>query len=398
MKFLVTLIMTLTLAAVIYFMNPQVWASESAGKTPTRAQTKELMDQFLSHMVALKPYLVSEEKFADSKNAVEIDGHLKELAKLSKRAAHDPRLQLPGYRVSQKVLQDHVAETERVFRVGNNHYARWMLNATLSICMSCHTQIPTVSRELKNFEGTNTFVSKFDQAEFLFATRGFDQAKDLFDGLISNYPSDKLKSDQLETALERVIAYYARIKRDPEAATAALMRYQKNNQMPEYLQGDISAWIKSFEEWKKDPTPEFKSESQVIEFAQKNLNPKVSGYVMTTDDPRAAVYLKVSGVLYEYLQKHPNSAVTPELLYWLAICDKGLSNNFFFSLGDIYLKECVIGFPQSPAAKKCYDEYEQETIVSYSGSAGTNIPEDVKRELATLKALVNSPSTQGVKH
>jgi len=391
--------MCVTLVFVIYLMNPQAWADEV--KPPSKSTTKELMGKFLSHMEALKSYLVSEEKFADPQNFSTIDSHLKELATLSKKAAHDPRLQLPGYRVSRQVLEEHIAETERVYRVGNKSYARWMLGSTLSICMSCHTQIPTVSRKLQDFEDVKPFSKPFEQAEFLFATRAFDNAKEIFEKTILSYPADDITSDQVETALERMITYYARIQRDPNRAVLVLEKYQGNKKLPTFLKEDIKAWLQAFKDWKKDPTldPASATDAQIVEFAKKNLDPKVSGYVMSADNPRAALYLKVSGILYQYLQQHPTSPATPDLLYWLAICDRGLNNNFFYSLADVYLKECIVNFPQSVTAKQCYDEYEAETTLSYSGSGGTNIPDDVRLDLGRLKALIIAPPpSQGAKH
>jgi len=396
MKFFWTLMMCVTLVFVIYLMNPQAWAAEVK-----QTETKELMGKFLTHMEALKSYLVSEVKFSDPKNYSEIDSHLKDLATLAKKATHDPRLQLPGYRISRQVLEDHIVETERVYRVGNKSYARWMLGSTLSICMSCHTLIPTVSRKIKDFETSTSLSTPFDQAEFLFATRAFDNAKEIYEKTILNYPEGNINSDQAETALERMITYFARVQRDPEAAVQALEKYQKNRKLPVFLKEDIKAWLKAFKDWKKEPTldPNFAGDAQVVDFAKKNLDPKVAGYVMTADNPRAATYLKVSGILYQYLQQHPHSPVTPEILYWLAICDKGLNNNFFYSLGDVYLRECITKFSQSPTAQKCYEEYEAETIVSYSGSGGTDLPDDVKKELGRLRALIiTPPSSSGVKH
>ncbi len=393
MKFFVSAMLFVTLIFVIYFMNPRVWAEDAK-------PTKELMGKFLSQMETLKPYMVSEEKFTDSKNFIEIDSHLKELALLSKKAVHDPKLRLAGYRVPRKIFENHIIEMERVFRVGNKQYARWMLNSTLSICMSCHTQIPTVSRGLKDFEKLDTLTSSFDQAEFLFATRAFDQAKDSYEKMILNYPAGNIKTEQVETALERVIAYYARLQRDPGGAVQALEQYQKNSKLPTFLKDDITAWLQVFKDWKKEPVLDANllTGPQVVLFAKKNLDPKVSGFVMTADNPRAVLYLKVSGILYQYLQQHPDSEQTPEILYWLAICDKGLNNNFFYSLGNIYLRECIINYPRSPIAPKCYEEYELETIVSYSGSSGTHMPAEVRNDLDRLKGLIKFPPAAGVKH
>src|ERR1039457_1074491 len=109
------------------------WAQTgNVASSPEAVPSKQLMGKMLSHMVALEPFSVSDEKFTNKKNFEEIDLHLKKITWLAKQAAHDPQLQVPGYRISQEVLQGHVAETEKVFRAGNKQYARWMFNSTLS--------------------------------------------------------------------------------------------------------------------------------------------------------------------------------------------------------------------------------------------------------------------------
>lgn len=353
---------------------------------------KNLMQELLYHMTKLKTYMVSEEKFSEPSNFKTIDAHLKEMTLLSKEAAHYPQLQSPGFRVSREALESHILETEKVFRGGNKKYARWMLNSTYGICMSCHTQIPSSSVESKDFGKLDNFASTFDQAEFLFATRSFDKAKSLYEDVIVNFPKDKIKTEDVETSLKRMITYFARVQRNPEAALSALKKYAANDKLPVFLKEDIKIWSKAFTDWSKEKLIDLKTatDADILKFAQKNLDPKVTGYLMTADNPRAALYLKVSGILYDYLQQHPQSAITPDLLYWLAICDKGLNNNFFYSLGDIYLKECILKHPQSAIAKKCYAEYESSTLLSYSGSSGTHVPADVRAELSKLKKLIES--------
>ena len=114
-----------------------------------------------------------------------------------------------------------------------------------------------------------------------------------------------------------------------------------------------------------------------------------------TDSPKLVAFLKTSSVLYEYLQTHPKSAIVPDILYWLSICDRAVNNDFFFSLADLYLRECILSYPTNPVAKKCFKEYETETNAAYTGSGGTHIPAEVKLELSRLKELVDPLPIQG---
>lgn len=364
-----------------------------ASYTPTShgKETKAVMRDFLNHMMELKKYINSEEKFLKPENDAEIRKNLKGLADTAKDAVHDPQLKKVGYSVSREVLEEHFKEAERIYRLGNKRYARWMLNSALGICVSCHTQLPSQSRTWVNdLELGQNFASDFDQAEFYFATRAFDKASNLFHKIITGYPANKVKTEDLETALERQLAYYARVKRSPTLGLERFEQYQKLSKAPEYLEKNIRAWAALFREWKKENPldPRFATEEQIQAYAEKSLSKELWDKMVDAENPRLVTYLKLSGILYEYLQLNPKSKLIPNILYWLAICDRNLKNNFFYSLADVYLKECIVKYPKSKVAKDCYKEYEENLIASYSGSSGTNIPPDVEADLAKLKKLV----------
>ena len=371
------------LVAVFYFSHPA-----NAKDTPAKP-TKELMGQFLEQMDALKKYNYSDEKFTAPENDAKIRSHLKQLSRLAHEAGHDPLLKQNNYKLSKDVLINHIDDTEKVFAVGNKYYARWMLNSTLSVCMSCHSQFPTSSRELKDFEVGKSFTDDYSQAEFLFATRAFDKASRIFDRLILAYPKGNLEAIDLEKALQRQIGYYARIKRDPKGAIKALSQYEKNKDIPEHLAKDIVAWKAQFELWhkSKDLDARTATEEQILLLAETNL-PTHEPYSVTPV-LRPVQHMRVSSILYEYLQTHPQTKIVPELLYYLSVYDRTLNNNFFYSLANLYLRECIVEHPAHAFAEKCFYEYEAEIISSYSGPQGTRVPPEVKKDLKDLQKMID---------
>jgi hypothetical protein len=373
----------LTLLFVAPFSFAQKGASEHKA-------TKKIMGGLLEEMEALKPYFLSEEKFADAKNQKEISSHLSKLGELGRTAKHDPVLNQENYKVSAQVLSNHLNELERVFNKGNKSYARWMLTSTLSVCMSCHAQFPTVSRELKAYEKGQKYAGDFEQAEFLFATRAFDEASKMFDKLIRNYPASDKKNQHLEVALQRQVAYFSRLKRDPKTALKTFTAYAGNKEIPEYLQNDIKAWVQQFGDWSRQPTPNPKkmSQKEIMSLSQRTLDMKNPVRNLPSDSPKLVAYLKVSGMLYEYLNSHPKSNITPEILYYLSVYDRSINNNFFYSLANLYLRDCILNYSDKPIAQKCYDDFESETVLSYSGSEGTSIPKEVRDDLKNLKGML----------
>ncbi len=369
--------------------------STSTNKMPKKSsisQTKEHMNQFLEEMIALREFFTSTPKFTDEANDKKISSHLKKMSTTAKKAAHDPILNQENFKFSWHVLENHIAETERVYHSGNKSYARWMMSSTISVCMTCHTQIPAASRSLKKFEEFSSFATPSDKADFYFATRVFDKAADIYDSIIQNYPKNKATAEQVENALERQVTYYSRIKRDSGAALEKLKIYSENKAIPTFLRNNIAAWIPQFEGLKKQTPIDPKSigEKEMLNYAKERLNSKKQDEMVEANSPWLITYLHVSGLLYEFLNHHPNTEKTPEILYLLSICERSISQDFFYSLADLYLRECITRYPSQPVAKQCYSEYEKAILFGYTGSSGTHLPAGVKEDLKSLKKHVDS--------
>lgn len=374
---------------VVLLISSRVFSAAATSSEPPVVHTKVIMSQFLQQLEALKKYMVSDAKFSDPKNTIEISEHLKKFSEISNAAMHDPQLQLESFKLSRDVLVQHIHETEKVYREGNKSYARWMLNSTIYVCMSCHTQTPAADRRSLLTKDSKNYFSQFEQAEFLFASRNFSEASRTYDSIIRGMVKDK--NFEVEKSLQRQVAYYARVKRNPAEAVKVFKGYLKLKNLSEYMRRDLLNWINQFEKWHNDNSFSLAAatDESIIQFAKTHLEAKNN---VKTDsiNPNLVNYLRVSGVLYEFLQSHPDSKVTPQILYWLAICDRSIERNFFFSLADMYLRECITKYPADPVAKKCYAEYEKETVLGYSGSRGVDVPLSVRQELNALKEFVES--------
>ncbi len=160
------------------------------------------------------------------------------------------------------------------------------------------------------------------------------------------------------------MAYFSRIKRDPAGGRDYLQNILKQNKkLPVHITKNVQAWMALFNEWSREKTPDMKSisESDLKNYVNKSLKPELWDKMTDANNPRIMTHLKVSGMLYEFLEHHPQTKIMPEILYWLAQCDRALNNNFFYSLADMYLRECMLNYPKDPIAMKCYQEFEDST-------------------------------------
>lgn len=350
-----------------------------------------MMYEFLGEMVRLQPFMVSDARFADPKNDQEIQVHLKNLSEISKRLSHSQRLNTSSFQISASTIQDHLGRLSSAFHEGRKEYARRMLNATLTGCGSCHTQVPSQKMQWK-FKPSEIQGTHFDKGEFLFAVRHYDEALEHFDAFLKSATKNSGRNPQMGIALHRKLAIFVRILNQPSKAIESFEADLKNPNLQPRLKQEITAWIAALKDLPKLQAPNTgTSKIETVEkFAEKNLKPLVDQGIQY--EPKHFVtFLYISGLLYQSINTRAESELTPGALYWLAICDTRLNENFFFSFSDIYLKECIKRFPSNAMASRCYNELESSTEVSFTGSGGVQIPNDVKEELKKYKSLLKTP-------
>jgi hypothetical protein len=366
-----------------------VFANEKS--KPASADVPPVMYEFLGDLIRLQPYMVSEKKFVDPTNAKEIQGYLDHFVLLSKRLPHTQRLNSSSFQIPAQALQAHLAKLSEVFREGRKPFARRMLNATMDGCSSCHTQVPSSPGPVWQFRENELHGNLFEQAEFLFATRHYDEALKKYDEFIRQ--SQKSNSPELKTALQRKLFIFVRVMRAPERGAESFQKDASFSFAP-HLKTEVQGWIGALKKVSLKKEDEAKLTAESLEnLASQTIPPLLNGADQFKPES-LVMFLYTSGLIFNFINTHPEKDLTPDLLYWLALCDNHLTQNFFFSLTDLYLKECISRFPKSPTAKKCYNELESSTMLSYSGSGGLHLPTDVKQELDKYKKMIEMGSKE----
>lgn len=361
----------------------------SALSIQAQADVKPYMDQMLQEIYTLKPFIVSEVDYRDPKNAPVIQKSLQNMVVLSEKISHEGKIKNSGFAISGRAMNQQLKEAEVVYRVGNKDYSLWMLRSTLSVCMSCHTQLPSTSTKF-DFANKDHFLKKpFDEAEFLFIVRNFDKALPLYNEVLTGFPKKDPSVEHVEQALSRKVYYYVRVQRDIPGFIQSLQKDLTNKELPTFLQARIQGLIKAANKIKSQPYPDFneKQSQDLRSFAQSNLKKELAGdFEMSAE--RELTYLKVSSVLYKYLDQHPQTSLKPDILYWLSFCERRYEEKALYSMPELYLKQCVLEHPESQVAPSCLKEYQDLIQMAYTGSSGTHIPEDVQREIESMKELI----------
>jgi tetratricopeptide (TPR) repeat protein len=373
--------------------------------SPDEIEAKAVMNQVYESFIKLVPYIYSDKLINEGKDKKvqdEITLYLTDLQKAFKNAKHVNLLKIPGFKPSLETIDGHIQDTIDSVNSKSKVFAHARLKAMTALCVSCHSGIS--DKVARNAFGDaiasvkrDQFESDFQYANYLYLVRKFTEAKTHYEFAIRSATAkvdkapkgalldDKVVNGDIYTSLRRVLSIFTKISLRPDRAIDFLNRYKNDKNISKYTRTDIDLWIKSLEKWKNF---DINSVKNINDFIAKNLAPLENSKDKVNTGDHDITLLISSGVLTKYLNDNPKSDLTPNILYWLAVAERRLSTTYFFSLSDLYLKECMIQFPKSSIAKKCYQEYEDNVIFGYSGSSGTDIPSEERRELERLKTLI----------
>ncbi|MDD4975125.1 MAG: hypothetical protein PHY93_12280 [Bacteriovorax sp.] len=361
---------------------------------PAEAQAKAVMSNVYDSYVKIIPYAYST-KNIEFKNKKEKEALLKNLTDLSdffKSAKHADLFQRPGFRPSLEAITNHLDETIMSVESDSFIFAQKRLNVIGALCVTCHSQLPeSVSknafRDNIKKEKRDRFDSDFAYANYLYLVRRFDDSKTYFEKAINTALGTSTRSANQEVlaSLRKVVSIDTKIKFNYENARAFIEKWEKDSRLSINDKKILKRWNDSLKLWKGFDPASIKS---MPKFIEKHLSPLDMKKEIIFSGEEDITLLISSGVLFNFLVENPNSALAPEILYWLSLAEHRMGQSYFFSLGDLYLKDCIRKYPSSPYAKKCYQEYADSIEAGFSGSSGTDIPVSEKRELIKLKSLL----------
>ena len=378
----------LLLLFVVLLQSQIIQAADS--KTEARA----IMDGVYESFVKVVPYVYADEKKLESLSndpdqRQRLLANLTDISEFFKSARHVEYFQRPGFRPSLETINHHMSDTINSVKGSNYIFAQKRLKALTALCISCHSQLSesaaenTFGNAIKKVKRDN-FDSDFAYGNYLFLVRRFSEAENFFDLSIEQALKNQNESE-LYSSMRRVISINTKIDLNPKKANAFIDKYLTNPKMPKLAKATLESWKKSLKKWNNFNSKKVKS---IDGFIKTYLAPLEVDKGQIAGGDNDITLLVASGVLSKYLNDSPKTKLAPEILYWLSIAERRLSNTYFFSLSDLYLKDCVKLYSKSKYAKKCFSEYAENIEFGYSGSGGTDIPAEEKQELERLRGFL----------
>lgn len=354
--------------------------------SPLIAMCQEVKNEMRSAYMAyraLQSFMVSAELFQDPQNRDRIISLLKKLSSNFHGIDSIPSKyrDLPGFEANLKLVGQTLDDATYRLKEGKGSYAFWRLRGLSSNCTTCHTTYNVTAQfhdDGLDLKGLNDL----ERAEFLMASRQYDQAETAIDRALrqSSLEIDKLK------LLRYLLVITTRIRPDPKSSAEKLRRTLDSIDLSGIDRNELESWIMGLEEWSKDNARELGSlvavEALLKEGADFNKPAESSA--------SAVKLLRATGALHALLAdpKFPLSERS-QALYLLGFAYSKLPFFFVDELPEFYLQRSIEESPGSASAQKAYKLYKELVTLGFTGSSGTHIPADISLRLRELYEKAN---------
>lgn len=385
-------------AGVLFFFSTV--ASAKGVEVAKNAEWKVRMQAMLVEVLALFPFAFDAEKYNDPNNSAKIKSsvakltqHAEELRKHASHYKRDEGLKIdPSFPFIAEAFESELLQSQSDFKENRHRDSQYYLRSAIGKCMLCHSQT-AIGPELDIDPFKPQFAALPPQDRFLAfaATRQFEKALTVLEESAKKPQIEKggaIKFADLDHNTRAALAILVRVQRDPRRALEFLNNISVNDSTPSVFKNDLKAWKKSLIEWQNETPKNLNSDQELFAEAKKlkkkaDAAQSAAGNFENTD----ISLLRASGLLHELLSSYPKSSSRAESYLMLATIYDALPGFAIWDLSDEYLGACIEENPHSAMGEKCFERYDENITLGYSGSMGTNIPAAVKEHLARMKAL-----------
>ena len=340
----------------------------------------------------LGPYIASEQEFVKDKNKNYIQKSLVDLTDLFKNLKTHPVIATQGLSLNQSLMTEQLQQTVNLFTSDKRSQARAKFTAALNLCVGCHTQSPgqSLPKLFQDKDIDKMKLTAFEKAELYFITRDYEKALSYYSQFLLK--SKKTDDDEfIYKALERELIYFVKIKKSFLDGKAEFDKYLKAKILNEKISEEVAEWSRTLGKkslW-EGYNPEMVKEDEMDKFMKGFIADDEEGPIFTVTNSSEVYDLNLSTILLDYYNAHPETKLGGRILYWLAILDKRVNGDLFFSVGDLYLLSCMEKYSKDPIASECYDAYQEDLEINYISKDKKEFPPEIVKKLNNLKKMIN---------
>lgn len=336
----------------------------------------------------------SDARWNDKRAYSRINGETNRLAALAhglEGKAKDAPDQDQSLQIIGGLFAQETQRTAKLLSLGYRSYARDRLRATLGYCMACHTRAPGMSVPGLPNDPRIASLRPLERASYYASTRQFDRALDAYEKVVTG-PEASVNPFDRERAARSALAIAVRVRQDPDRSLQVVQAYMGTPKLPEFMREIASQWKGSIEQWKKEPPRRELTDDGLYAEATRLLSDARQMQKSPTDRNAEVLYLRASDVVHELLQRGAKGPRAAQALLMAGMSYDVLDGLHVWELQEPYYLACVRTAPHSEIAQQCYRRYEESVLLGFTGSAGTNLPDDIRRQLEAVHAEAFGPA------
>ncbi len=331
------------------------------------------MQNLKENIVKLQPYIFNKVLFNNVDNFEFLSKEIHKLATESVEVKHDPSIlnKDPTVKFIASQFADELQRADINFKRGLTDYSRSQLKKMSSYCLECHIRLQD-GRSFKPDEVEPPFIKTLpaiDQIEFKIAFRQFDSAYDLVLQMLLDSKKSYFIDDKIDQIARLGLLVSVQYMKDQKKAKNITFAIKSNPKLPTYLKQSNLLWQKSIQIW--NTSKNIKSLLEIRTLVKQRIS--------EIEDMRAL------SSLLALLTTDLNQDQLGEALLLTGQSYESLNKISSMNLNENYYESCIIKAPETKWAKICFDKLSESVVLSYSGSSGTHLSDDIKIYLKDLK-------------
>jgi hypothetical protein len=324
--------------------------------------------------------------FADPSNKDEVLRTLRVLSANTKYLEEHPLELDPSFDYIRRSLAADVRAAVQRYEDGEYAASRFLITKLTSNCVACHTKLPSpqefdLGEEFVQSASVQSQTSQ-DMLRLQIASRQFDEALRTYEDIFASMSISPTTIEAIGS-FEGYLKICIRVERDPQRAKRTLEQFGGRRDVPLSMNKNIKTWTNTLGVLQANGfggDELTRSRSLIAEGQGLNEFPA---------DRKGLVHFVVaSALLHNYVNSKPDSKNDmATAFYQLGVAESYIAVSRWVSETEFYLDRAIRLDPGSDEAMRAYEFLEAYMMRGYSGSSGTQIPEDVQQRLDELRKL-----------
>jgi hypothetical protein len=286
-----------------------------------------------------------------------------------------------------KVIRSQIREAKALFETNHKDYAFYVFQQIPRSCYGCHSQDERSTQMILDLKDED-FPSRWDEAEFYQMVRNYPRAVRAYHQF---FQSAALKGHTrgMLRALERLTNLYVRAMFNKKKAIGYFSVLSQTEKLTPSVRKEIDSIIDGLKKNKFSLKPFDKDSHHIRTLLDRKLRSDIQLVSRVYGEERITfqIYAKQ---LEHWLKESEKTEDKAWLLFNLGRIELALHQDFELeqTLSALYLKECIMGYPNTYYAPICFKLYENHLKLMFTGSRGLFMPKDMQQHLDSLKSFI----------